>query len=549
MPDINSDLELRAAEALKRVNAEAQLPSVDAQDKQSASEAKTAPIPAQENTPHVDIGAHIPYSNADESEYVAPPPSDEEMRKAGYMTSSEIKTDDEDDGIIMSADGGDPNVKKSAEETEETILTSIADEYLPNVDKDARDSFVSKLMPEIVSFRKDLIINQGFTPAEAAKASENRMRRNCSEFAENWAKEHPEGVIVTIDKSQEDNVEFSDEEMRKLQRAKAVKLVVVESAELESLTIKNVDEKVPMSLIRDYCGAISNYSIPLLDRADYATFTGAQSAMLATTVASEDDDMLDLIEKKASVLYKCFAGSVTQPRRDENGKEMSYEDFCNWYHYDDIDMGIYAIVTASTMEVSETTYICQNSSCRKPFTIRYNNKALLDLSEIPQMYKDRLVEIDESRSSFEKMKAIRAKYDVNTRVRSPFSSNVYELGSPTIAEVRERIDKCMNLIDATTVADLVLLIYVKRIWVFDEHDKAYFPPISVQENPADAFEVLCRLHQVDLEMLTRYINEHHYTPSFKIKTKCPHCGREETDPLDVDSMIFLHARASLTEIQ
>lgn len=535
MPEINSDLERRAAEALKRANAEIQLPTVDEAD------AKV------EDTAHITPSVHASYtSSQDEGAYIAPPPSDEEMRKAGYSTSSDIQSED---GILMSAEGGDPHNKRSAAESEETILTSIADEYLPNVDQGDREAFVSKLMPEIVAFRKDLIINQGFTPAEAASASENRMRRSCSEFAENWAKEHPEGVIVTIDKSQEDKVEFTDEEMRKLQRAKAVKLVIVESAELEAMTIKNVPEQVPMSLIRDYCGSISNYSIPLLDRADYATFTGAQSALLANAVASEDDDILDIIEKKASILYKCFAGSITQPKRYENGKDMTYEEFCNWYHYDDIDMGIYAIVTASTMEVSETTYVCQNSACRKPFTIRYNNKALLDLSEIPQMYKDRLTEIDESRSSLEKIRAIRDKYDVNTRVRSPFSSNIYELGSPTIAEVRARVAACANMIDATTVADLVLLIYVKRVWVYDEQDKAYFPPIDVQHNSKEAFEVLCRVHQVDLEMLTKFITEHHYTAAFKIKTKCPHCGREETDALDVDSMIFLHARASLTEIQ
>lgn len=548
MPEINTDLERRAAEALKRANAEMQLPASEAQEAKAVT-AQAMKEPAQDEAPpHVEANIHTSYTAADDSEVIAPPPSDEEMRVAGYRTSAEVQNDMED-GILMSAEGGNPASRKSAEETEETILTNIADEYLPNVDKDEREAFVAKLMPEIVSFRKDLVISQGFTPSEAAKASENRMRRSCSEFAENWAKEHPDGVIVTIDKSQEEQVEFSDEEMRKLQRAKAVKLVIVESAELESLTIKNVPEQIPMSLIRDYCGSISNYSIPLLDRADYGTFTGAQSAMLATTVAAEDDDVLDIIEKKASILYKCFAGSVTQSKKDENGKEMSYEDFCNWYHYDDIDMGIYAIVTASTMEVSETTYVCQNNACRKAFNIRYNNKALLDLSEIPQMHKDRLTEIDEARSSFEKMKAIREKYDVNTRVRSPFSNIVYELGSPTIAEVRARIDKCINEIDATTIADLVLLIYVKRLWVYDEKDKAYFPPIDVQETPKEAFEVLCRLHQVDLEMLTKFINERHYTPSFKIKTKCPHCGREAVDPLDVDSMIFLHARASLTEIQ
>jgi hypothetical protein len=106
----------------------------------------------------------------------------------------------------------------------------------------------------------------------------------------------------------------------------------------------------------------------------------------------------------------------------------------------------------------------------------------------------------------------------------------------------------MDQLDGTNLIDLLLLLYIECIYVYDPATDDYVPK-SVREHPSEAFDVICHIHQVDLELLYKFISEHKYTPSFKIKVKCPHCGRESVDPMNVDDMIFLHARASLTEIQ
>ena len=121
---------------------------------------------------------------------------------------------------------------------------------------------------------------------------------------------------------------------------------------------------------------------------------------------------------------------------------MTFEDFCNWYRFDDVVMGLYAIVVASSMEETESSIDCP--SCRRQFNIKYNNKALLDLSGVSDTLKKRVTDIDEARVSREAMEKIHEECSVNHRFKSPFTENIYELGNPTIAEARKRFVEINN---------------------------------------------------------------------------------------------------------
>lgn len=546
---MNTDLEAKAAAALERARENAPTLSPDTAQRVDVPTIPTdkGPIEYVES----EVSSIQEQHTGEDYEEVAPPPTAEEMAaKTGAITSYDVSKPsprEEEEAVVIS--GSNVTTQPLTEEDETIILTSLAKERLGNVPEGDRDSFISGIMPEIASYKKSLILEAGMTPAEATKAAESRMKRSANEFAENWAKEHPEGVILTIDKSQESELNLDEETMQKVQRAKAIKLVTVEAQELKDLKIKPFDKStIKMSHIRNICDSISRYSVPLLSRGDYAYFNGAQSGVLVNATTGDDDDMLDALEKKASLLYRCFSSSITKAKRDAAGKEMTYEEFCNWFKYDDVDMGIYAIVTASTMEESESTYICQNRQCNKTFNIKYNNKLLLDLSELPEPFKERLKEIDGHRSSLEYMTGLSDKCDMHERLQSPFSKTIFELGNPSIAEVRHKLDKCMNLIDETTAPDLVSFIYINTIWIYDPDDDTYMP-IDTNENAEEAFDILCHLHQVDLEIVMKALQDRQYSPAFKIHVKCPHCGRDAVDRLGIDAMIFLHARASLTEIQ
>lgn len=553
-PNVGTTIEQKAAMALERMNAE------------KAGNDQSSPIPAPIAEGNTEAAAPISVG------HVSGQLSEEEIAKAYAHGPAEAPADAAsvndiiagglkapatngmDDEVIIGAETT-PTEKPASlrDENDETIiLSNIANEKMSNVPEDIRASFIADLMPSIKDYKKDLIINYGMSPDEAEAAAKNRISHMATEKATQYGQEHPEAVILTIDKSQQDQVVIDDDTARKMQVAKAIKLVVVENEELETLNLKPSNTRITMNQMRDISGSLSHFSIPLLDFGDYATFIGAQTGMLANAITDETDDMLDIVEKKAGILYRCFDQGTISSRfkKDEKGHDvpMTYEDFCNWYHYDDIDMGIYAVVVASAMEESESTYVCQNRNCGQVFPIRYNSKEILDLSAIPDSFKDRVNEIDASRSNTEAMKVLHAQYNKNIRVKSPVSQNIFDICNPTIAQVHQKFEKAMHKVTSTNAVDLVLLIYLERFYIYDKAAGNY-AEVVVADDPEYAFDVLCTLTQVDVDILTKFIGEHKYSPSFKIKTKCPHCGREATDQLSLDNMLFIHARASVVEIQ
>ena len=436
-------------------------------------------------------------------------------------------------------------------ENDLVVITNVVRQNMNHMPIPEQNDFLAKLRPDLEEYKRGLILNYGMTPEEAGQAMQARAKAKAIDEDRKWAEAHPNGVVVSIDASAKETVVNGlDEATRaKMVEATAVKLVVLDTMELAHLPVKPKDKRLPMSRIRDISGSLSHYSVPLLELGDYVTFNGVQSgALINATVDPKTDDWLDMLDKRASVLYKAFRGGTCHSRTNPDGTEMSYDDFCNWYKYNDVDLGIYALVTASAMEVSTSNYICQNKNCGRPFEIKYNNKTLLDLSEIPDRYKQRLTEIDEFRSSPQKLSELIEKYDMGHRIQSPITYNVFEIHSPTIAQARKRVESCLDLMTDDNSINIFMLLYVSKLFIYDPEEQNY-QEIDVDEDPREAFMAMDALHQVDLEIVSKFLEDRNYTPRFRIKVSCPHCKREAVDNLNINNLLFLQARASLTEIR
>lgn len=489
-----------------------------------------------------------------EYDTVPKPMSPEEFYALSNTPSAPVMEDVpislEEDDIVLS----DPTATESApvEElfSEETlILGQEAVDKVSEMPSDARTEFLSKLVPQIKDYRKDLVTKYGYTPEEADEAAKNRASRLADEEYTSYKENHPDSVVVEIDKSQEEALEFTDDELNKIQNAKVLRLVVVESRDLETLNVKSDGEEIDMGNIRDICGSIARYSVPLLMSGDYATFYGAQSVQLVNCTVNDNDKMIDILEKRASLLYSCFAGSTLRGRTDKNGKLITYEEFCNWFLYDDVDLALYAIVTASSMETTDTIYTCNNPNCGRSYQITYNQKALLDLSDLSDKFKARVDEVDESRSNVEKLQALHEQYTAGLRVKSPVTNNVYEIYHPNIAQIRKACLTCGDeLADDRNVTALPYF-YMHRMWIYDPSAGNYYKPVQSEQEPDKLWEMMKSIPQIDIKMLYKFLNEHVYAPRFHLKTKCPYCGRDRDENLTANDMVFLAARASLMEIR
>ena len=506
----------------------------------SVENVRTAPIPGRSGT------AEVPHYE----------PTAAEINEQFVITSGNQNTNYSNPAQTAPAAPVSPEqefapVTDATPENDLVVITNVVRENMNHMPIPEQNDFLAKLRPDLEAYKKDLILSYGMTPAEASQSMQARAKAKAIEEDRKWAEAHPNGVVVQIDASAKETVVngLPEETKAKMVEATAVKLVVLDTMELAHLPIKPKDKRIPMSRIRDITGSLSHYSVPLLELGDYITFNGVQSgALINATVDPKTDDWLDMLEKRASILYKAFRGGTCHSRRNPDGTEISYEDFCNWYKYNDVDLGIYALVTASAMEVSTSTYICQNKKCGRPFEVKYNNKTLLDLSEIPERYAKRLNEIDDARSSPERIAKLMEQYDMGHRLQSPITHNVFEVYSPTIAQARKRVESCLDLMNDDNSINIFMLLYVSKLFIYDPAEQN-FQDIDVDENPREAFQAMDSLHQVDLEIISKFLEDRNYTPKFRIKVSCPHCKREAVDNLNINNLLFLQARASLTEIR
>lgn len=458
-----------------------------------------------------------------------------------------IVEDDDDDPVIIS--GG------SSEAPKEVSVTDFMggfdkDKYLPDMPEKQRETFLSQVRPEIESYRKSLIIDNGFTAEEAMKAAQNRLNRQAKEANDAYLEENPKVGVIEIDAKDEENFEVPKELEDKMLKVRALKLVVVENKELETLNIikrDDNDENYRIKLFRGLNHSLSHYSIVLPCMGDYVTFNGAQSLALVSAASDPGESPYDSINKKAGLIYSQLYDGTCYHKFDETGKPvLTYEEFCRTFKADDIDMAVYAIAVASSMEVSEAPITCDNPDCKKDFTVKYNIKTLLSLEGVNKYYKDRITKIDENRNKPSVIQQLVDEHNQNLRFRSPVTNNVYTIGFPSIA----RALHVYEFFDATNPRHygvLITALYLSEIFIYDEDERGYRE--VHMDDMREVMEILTQIPELDIRLINNQLTNRLYVPEFKFHHECPHCHSQSTDNISIDQLLFLKARDSSMEIR
>lgn len=462
----------------------------------------------------------------------------------------------QDDGVTIigfnSSDVSSMNV------TEEDLITSsnektkpfeITDEDLrtvmPDLTDEAFKTVTKDLKVKLDKYRKSLIINNGFTVEEANEAVQNKMKKDGKEINDEYLKNNPKLGIVEIDKKNQDKVEFTAEEKEKLTKSKAIRLVVVEDEELKSIKIDKVDKKHKAAFVKSVEGSLSKYSVPLPILGDFVTFKGSQIIQLMSIVKYEDDKFEDLIAKKASLVYDRLLNGTVFNKYDEFNKViMSYVDFANQFPFHDLDMAMYAILVASSMEESESTLTCAN--CREAFQQKYNLKALLNLDNMSDYYKEITDEILGNKSNEDILKSIQEKLHKISRYKSPFTNNIYDITFPSVAKA-VKLFNAIDQKDETMMYLSALGIFMDSIYLYNRDTDSY---MQIEESETTLMmETLQSLPQKDIDMLFNQIKDMIYAPEFILNSQCPHCGEKMRNKISIDDLIFLKAQDLSTEIR
>lgn len=465
----------------------------------------------------------------------------------------DMAEDDDDEtvvigGISTNSSDGDSigyDVDDLLEDEDFFISDDELKAEMPDLDDETFLEASSKIKGDIDKYRKNLIIHSGFTIDEANQAAINRMKKLGKEENDAYLEENPTLGIIEIGKKDADNLEFTPEEREKMVKVKTIKLQVVEDVDLKTIEVERVDKKHKETMLQSLDTNLSHYSVPLPLMNDYCRFKGSQIVQLIQAVKYEDATLDEVIAKKASLVYSQLAGGANLKKYDDKGKVvMSYQDFINKFLFHDLDMALYGILVASSMEEIETTLTC--GSCGGQFQWKYNLKSLLTMDDLSDDFKEKFDDILGNKMNEEYLQDLFKENHKSIRVKSPITNNIYELNYPTVARAIN-LYRLIDENDETMVYLSAFGLFISDLYVYNKKSGKY---IQVEETEyKNLLNTLQMLPQEELDIMQKFISPRMYRPQFILQSECAACGHKMKNNLTIDNLVFLKARDSSTEIQ
>ena len=480
------------------------------------------------------------------------------------MTDDDIDTDETDE---MKNEIFSNQTMDSSEMSKKGLRASISKlpklkmddvyEVIPNIEGDDREKVAEMLFNEISEYRDRAMKQYGWTAEEADHAAATRLVSRGKEVNNKYMHDHPV-TTITIDKEKVDTVEFTEEEKKKLDVSRAIRLVAVENTKLNSLKVSKIPTKIDkVAFLRNIDAAIASYRVPLPVMGDYAQFTGAQSLQMATIFGDDDETVVESVSKKAQLCYDRFFGSVSLRKYDDENKIiMSYNDFINSVAFNDLDMMLYAVYVASTPEEQEIRMRCGNPTCKKNYDCKFNAKTVIQRKEFPEWAQNRIDDIMAHTNNVDYLQNLGREWKTETMYESPYTGNIYAIAQPTIARVIDVFNYVSDDENYGAYNSLFMTIinsmYIK-LDQLDENGNEYVQvtydddrealKVAISQIPDRDLKILSRMYADMIYTKTITIgNESDLTLPLKIFPKCPHCGQDSENYLFLEHLVFLKAR-------
>ena len=482
------------------------------------------------------------------------------------------ETDDDDDDVVIAG----IDTEKAA--STDAIETSAADEFNKIIEQEMKgvkeanpshyDAVSTRILDEIKAYRRDLIVNEGLTPEEADKAAKNRVSTSAKREMADFYKDHPEVAVIEVKSDDGDKIEFTPEQEKKLDIVKRIKLVKIEDESLSTLNIKEVkSRKEKFNIVHRASCSLAHYDLPFYNACDYMTFNGANILQLSNAVIGELDDegkniepIVSVLQKKAQFLYDHFNNSTLHEKYDIEGNIVfTYEDFINWFKYDDIDTGIYAIYVASSTEMITSAFNCFSAACTstlpagesrrgRPFEATYNSKGIISFENAGDHEKEVIDAILGAKNNIDAMKKVHEKYSIKFRAQSTFTKNVYEFSAPSINDALVTFETSGIEPDSADHYINVYAMWTRAIYVYSGDNEKGEPEYVAITEIEDIIEYYRSIVETERAIVNYALDTNTYYPIFRIKTKCPNCGNESEIGLDVAQLVFLRRRSVEAEI-
>ena len=477
--------------------------------------------------------------------------------------SGNIEVDDS--GVINIDDGFEDigEYKPSLESANKANIKKIISENMAYIASRDDTVFAKKqreLEEEIEAYKKNLIINKGFTDEEASAAAEKRAEKRSIEETNTFKTEHPEIAIIKVDKKDADKIEISPEDQEKIHKANSIRFVEVEDVDLAHIKIKKLPSNTPLNIAQLNTCTLTRHSIPCINTMDMCTFAGTSTLTLVNLYFSENDTYKTRLIKQMDLAYEKFVSSTTKTKYTSlGGVAMSKEDFLNWFAFADLTAAIFAIYVASSTELLTTKFDCQNEHCvdkvegkdeRHRFDFTYKCKDIMHFDNIPEAFKDTYDAIIKYNNDRPAMTKYIEEHNNGHRYKSSITNNIYDIETPSCARALAFAD-FIKTDDDSHMSEIyfAIAINIAKIYLYCGEENGEPSYIEVSD-PETIYRIVEDAIEPEFELYRRkLVSDKTYSYDASITYTCDKCGNTTTGPIDVPSLVFLKAQRMGSEIE
>lgn len=454
---------------------------------------------------------------------------------------------DDDDDTTIETDSAVAPIGKAEEAVPAEITMSDIRATMPDLDEKTMREKAPALYAELQNYRKNLIIEEGLSPAEADAAARRRMNKKGAEINNKFLDENPHHGEIRINKENAEDLGLTEEEHEKLTSVKSIRLVLVENKELESIKVLDMPASTDkLKYVQDMHSSLAHYEVPLPTLGDFMGFRGASTTQLARHgIDRENESPMEALTRKANFVYDRLISSAVMPKYDEEGHIiLSFDEFCQKFPYFDIDMAIYGIYVASSPESYDGELKCPH--CRKDFTYKFVAKDMLNIEAFDDGTREKFNDIATHAADVPYLQGLSENNMAVKRWKSDKTKNIYALQTPSVshamAVLRERTPD-----DNTNEESFVAALMMREMWIWDEDRQGY---VHIDTDDVDTtLKILDELNEYDMTLMIRLIGQFTYELQYGHPYNCPHCKKRMNINLPLDELLFLRAQDILAEIQ
>lgn len=369
--------------------------------------------------------------------------------------------------------------------------------------------------------------------------------------ADDEKKASPEEVTLIIDKSGMGSVVFTEEEKKRIELAKKIKLVEVSEKKLKTLKIKKklTDEDNFEVVQKSFDKSLS----PVIALASgYTGRMGNISAIEAIKLTQRPgDDTANTVLEKWSLIYEKLKDVSI-------GKFETFDDFLSNTAFADYDSFVYGLLCSSYPEEDSISFTCQTPECVKKgvadFEINYRNKELIRTDIITEEQKEAIAEIINSAAIVDEAKKVHEEAPVNQTFRFAFddeSGIIIDFGILSVKDVIERLYNKLSddlLVEENRPA-ILLAHSIKAIYVPDydaEGDEYEYYEIT------DLNKIVATVNnfnEYQNNLITTFLDRlnSRYQIQFGFASvECPNCHHNYGEyNMDLDRIVFLRVQRRL----